>query len=237
MKRPIGQCSLCLKEGKELQSSHAIPNAIFKPILAMNNGAGIAIHQDMKVATHYSGDSWKEHRLCRDCEYKLNNAYENKAIRLIRREKGLAHYCEDGLSISRTDLGRLRSFFVSVFWRASVWSHEAFKHFHLPHSISEDIRKQLLTGGVVSSQLIGVRLLTLRDATFGYPEAEPFQQMICNPFHRKTPSGMILVCCFGGFLIEAKLGGYRGKERENSGVLNNDVRPMIAPWCNFFRCS
>jgi hypothetical protein len=230
-KRTIGRCALCLRDEKELQRSHAIPNAIFRPILSSNNGSGVSISLDPNLINRLSGDSWKEPQLCRCCESTINKEYEQKAIEVIRRENNRARYCQDGLSISGIDFGAFRSFFVSIFWRASVWKHSAFSGFQLPTDLSERIRNNLSAGRAIPSSEVGVRLWTLKDEHFGHQDDEPFQQIIMSPFF-SDKSASEMLCVFGGFFVSAVIGGFGFKNSREQGVLRDGARAVIAPWKN-----
>lgn len=134
-------CRLC-GSLSELQESHIIPKSIFK--LARDkklNNRFIELHNKKDNVIQ---DGPKEYLLCENCEGKIsrNEKYFKEAIHLNRHETDKAH---DGkkLLIKGLDYKRIKLFFLSLLWRASISSKLEFENVCIVSS-EEIIRQRIL---------------------------------------------------------------------------------------------
>lgn len=112
-----GKCAYCDLDG-DLCRSHAIPDAVFRPILTASNGSMISLTRDQgKVAgTNDTGKAWL---LCRACETLFNRKWDGPLVNAIRK---LDHAIKkDGYGCTiEYDHDALAQSLVSILWRSCV---------------------------------------------------------------------------------------------------------------------
>lgn len=158
-----GTCKLCLKENMEMhKDSHIIPKSFYKRAGLFSEGG------KMYYPDHSSGESnkWKDsnsnsgeyeqHIFCLECE-KILKSYEDYGGDLLHnnlKEKLTTEILNhsDGMEFLRysgIDYKKLKLFYLSIFWRASIASREIFD-LQLEKNVEEDLRKMILEGNAGS---------------------------------------------------------------------------------------
>lgn len=110
-------CRSCGEDTK-LCWSHAIPDAIFRPILRANNGSAIGLPKgDGKI--HLTQDTGKAELFCNDCETAFNLKFDAPFINVLRELD--TKICNESFSARvNFDHGHFARCIASIFWRASV---------------------------------------------------------------------------------------------------------------------
>lgn len=128
------ECRLCKKE-KKLIKAHTIPEAFFRllrkgetPPKLMTNIAGI--HPKKSPIGVYDTEI-----LCRECEDKFES-WDDYGIRLLINELDTFKPIKDGSEIvayyqDKYDYEKLKLFFISILWRASVSTQSFYSKVHL----------------------------------------------------------------------------------------------------------
>ncbi|RBP30714.1 hypothetical protein DET50_107129 [Marinobacter pelagius] len=224
----VGICKLCLKE-RELQNSHAIPNAYFRRIFRESSGNAIRIVGDEFTEIDYTNDSGKELQLCRSCESLLNKEYENYTLNILSGKSHAVTRLGSGVSYGRVNGERLILFFISIVWRAANSSQSIYEKVHLTDSISEDFRRSILYRKAPSSRLVGVRCQRLIDKTPGGFFRSNLANFIAAPFPRLGKHYASYILVFAGLIAEVRIGGFRIKQRSNRGMLSKKGMVLFVP--------
>ena len=228
-------CCLCCKE-KELKSSHAIPDTVFKKILKGDSGKSIVVPGGGDEPIHYSSDSWDTLQLCDKCETLLNKHYESYSIKVLRGAIGQFKKHSIGVTFSRIDTSKLINFFIAVFWRAANSKHDSYSKVYIPEPWNKQIGEMLLNKATVPLKLATVKLSRLIDYTkIGGFSPEHLRSIVMSPFFRKHDYGHFSFCfIFEGFLIEIFTPGLKISERKNRGVINKNTNMIMVPFVNIF---
>ncbi len=154
----VMQCKLCQQE-KKLIRAHIIPEAFFKPL------------QDGRLAPEMLKQGEYPKRipigiydttiLCEECE-RIFSPWDDYAQELLLREfEEQEYYYINGkkVAILRADVDyrKLKLFFLSLVWRASVSSHDFFKKLDV-RSFEHDLRQHILTNDPGDSDAFAVSL-------------------------------------------------------------------------------
>ncbi len=228
-------CEMCKREAT-LQSSHAIPDTVFRRILRENSGKLIVVPGGGSDPVHYSSDTWDTEQLCKDCETLLNTNYESYSIRVLRGKVGAVGKHPSGVTFKNVDTRKLASFFISIFWRAANSDHESYSKVYIPDPWNDQIRALLSADKAVPRSLVTVKISRLCDETKkGGFSQENLKSMLVSPFLRRYRQGHYSFCfILEGFFIENFIPGLRAKPRRAKGVLSNRSRFIVAPFLNIF---
>lgn len=148
-----GTCKLC-KKTRELKKSHIIPRLAIKLIRDenLNNRFYELFNKQNKIIQ----DSPKEHLLCYECEQHLGNneKYFKETIHLNRHGTKKAH---DGkkLIVKNLDYKKIKLFFLSLLWRASISSKPEFENVCIGDN-EEIIRKMILNESPGRSSMFSI---------------------------------------------------------------------------------
>jgi len=138
-----GVCKLC-KTTCELQESHIIPRLAIKLIRDenLNNRFYELFSKQSKIIQ----DGPKEYLLCSTCERHIGNyeKYFKEAIHL-NRHKTKKYIIEKNLIIENLDYKKIKLFFLSLLWRASISSKPEFENVCIGDN-EEIIRQMILNG-------------------------------------------------------------------------------------------
>lgn len=228
-----GTCRLCLKHAR-LCWSHALPNALFRPIFRSNDGKAIHLVDDEHTPNHYSSDSWDVELLCLACEKALNEAYDSYGMS-VARGKGIGvHKDADAVTLLKLDRRRLRMFFLSLLWRFSVSDHDSYLNIQLPKQLQDELRIALLRQRHVPRARLTVLLSKLRDTT---PEGalcqESLRELIMSPFPREYPRFHSVGFLFMGFFVEIVLARATREFSGSPGVLDGTNPVLRIPYVDF----
>ena len=137
----LGVCKLC-KESHELKNSHIIPSSIIK--LIRDKSLDNRFYELFGGRSEIKQDGPKEYLLCHKCEQRFSDyeKYFKEAIHSNRHRTKKAH---DGkrLIIENLDYKRMKLFFLSLLWRASLSSRPEFENICIGDD-EEIIRKMIL---------------------------------------------------------------------------------------------
>lgn len=233
MSKKIGACKLCLEE-KELQKSHAIPNAYFRKILRESGGNAIRLIGDDSTEIGYTNDSGKELQLCRKCESLLNEEYENYSLNILSSNPNAIAKSKSGVSFGWVDGEKLILFFISIIWRAANSSQSIYKKVILTPAISEDLRRAILAKKAPSSRLVGIRCEKLIDPTGkgGFSQRD-LASVIAAPFPRAGAQYASYILIFSGLAVEVRIGGFRSQQRSYKGFLKKKRMILFVPNVDF----
>lgn len=226
-----GICKLCLMQ-RELCDSHALPDSAFKYIFRQSQGKAIVLTDDSKTPIDYSSDSWSQYLLCYDCEQKLGRNFDEYGIKVFRGEKGKARKGDTGITFSEVDKQRLRMFFLSLLWRISVSTHDAYRNIDLPYALEEELRDALMSEKKIRGSLFTVAIYRLLDSTkTGGFSHESMREFIIAPFGRRYGNGLISVCfLFFGYFVEVFISKLPARFLKRPGVISGNGNIFLAPY-------
>ena len=88
-----------------------------------------------------TSSSWAEPMLCGDCETKLNRSYDSYGIGVLKGQGVTIHSEPDGIWLCGIESKRLRAFFLSILWRASISSRPQYAEVKLEAGVNEAFRQ------------------------------------------------------------------------------------------------
>ena len=161
----MGICKLCENENK-LVKSHIIPKFMFKKMKNEENVFYEVIYNldTTKLKTKKTQiEDYDKNILCEACDNKilggLYESYAQKAIYGGELPVEVSPKCanyqnpDDGAEYSicvNFDYQKLKNFYLSILWRASITDRSFFNHVNLGKKHEERIRKILLNNEKVS---------------------------------------------------------------------------------------
>lgn len=227
-----GRCLLC-EQTTDLCQSHALPDALFRPLLRNNNGSAIRLTDDATTPVHLDSDSWKTPQLCSPCESLLNDEWDSFGIALFQGRLGKPKRTDAGVTFSNTDAGRLRMFVLAVLWRMSVSVHPSYLNAHLPAATRDELRRTLLAKGRLRSSALQVSLERLHDTTPGGFKRDQFKDMVMAPFVRRHASYYAIGFSMFGFLVLVYVPGLPPKLRRAMHLVDSTGSIVFAPMLEF----
>lgn len=148
-------CNLCLDEKDALQKeSHIIPKLFFRHI-RKEQGEKVKkfTSQDVKEGTSENGEiapeEYEHDILCSDCDQGiLNEGYEDYSAKCLNdrnlsNSKKVNIEGRDCISPEKAEAGRVKLFFLSILWRASISGREVYEEIQLPEDQEEKLRKMI----------------------------------------------------------------------------------------------
>jgi hypothetical protein len=210
-----GVCKLCLKEAV-LKKSHIIPKKYFNKIRD-ENGAYFEISKNGERPYNYD---YKEKLLCGECENLLNKNYEQYGNHMFDRKPPYRSDKELRIMNYNHDVAYL--YYWSIFWRASVSTHDIFEKIRaiIPPNMKESIRCALLLGRIPTIPDFGRldKVVKLRIFKVELPNFEGvIEQIVPQPATSGTGVCLMLL----GFLIEISFDRNQGGDalsRKNNKV-------------------
>jgi hypothetical protein len=189
-------CRLCTLD-KDLQSSHIIPEFLYKPLYDDKHRAQqlAKIGEQQKYKRKFLQKGLREKLLCFDCEQLLNDRYEKYFKQLWFNEKVLPSKfdADTEIKINGLNYGKFKLFHLSILFRASVSSLPEFGQ---------------VTLGAHEKPVRDMLINELPDSDNKYPilchaltkdNHEVQYGLITNPFKTRQPSGHTSYgFCFGG---------------------------------------
>jgi hypothetical protein len=220
----------------ELCDSHAIPDALFRPMLREGKGAAISAVDDESTPISRTSDTWSTDQLCSKCESLLNEEYDEYGIGLFKGKKGRARQVPDGVCLEEMDSGRLRMFLLSVLWRMSTSTHTSYLNADLPSPIREELRVALLARKRYSGSRLQVSLERLHDSTKeGGFSSEQFRQVVMSPFTRQYETYYAVCFLMFGFLVQVFVPSLPSKDRRSRNLIPTNANRVFAPRLEFTR--
>lgn len=188
-------CKLCLQDRK-LCRSHIIPEFCFS-LLYDDNHHFINMYDVRQEKTCLGQTGWKEPLLCPTCE-GIFAKYERHSRRLFTDQlpaprKGTKRYFD----LPRLDHFKLRYFFLSILWRASVAKSPMFKHVALGQKHEQLLRGHLLAETLPEYDDYGCWVLAL------HYDSEPLKDIIVEPTHCRIEGHRVYRFVFAGIVLFA----------------------------------
>lgn len=226
------RCLLC-EQLADLCQSHAMPDALFRPLLRRGGGSAIRVVDDASTPVQLDSDSWKTPQLCAPCEALMNDEWDGYGIAVFQGRRGNARPSEDGVSIEDVDAVRLRMFLLSVLWRMAVSVHPSYLNAHLPTAIREKLRRAFLARQPYTAGTLHVTLQRLHDSTQGGFSRDQFKEMVMAPFLRRHPACYLVGFCMFGFVVQVYVPGLPPKPRRTLHLVGSSATIVFAPRLEF----
>ena len=218
----------------DLCNSHALPDALFRPMLQQGNGSAIVTSDDLTTPISRSSDTWSTPQLCADCEKLLNEECDSYGLAIFKGKKGRAARTPAGVSLQDVDAGKLRMFLLSVLWRMSVSTHSSYLNAQVPHVLREELRATLLARGQYTASRLQVSLQRLHDSTeVGGITSEHFREVVMSPFIRKADKFYAVCFLIHGFLVQVYIPSLPVKFRRIFHVIEPRATVVFAPLLEF----
>lgn len=154
MATQIGDCRLCQDKSVELQHSHIIPEFCYKPIYTKKHKLkAFSIHPNCDLEMEQKG--YREYILCSDCEQRLakwENALRWFITDINKNDKRKINISNiKGFTFaSHFDYDLIKRAILSIVWRLSVSSRNAFKEYNLgPYE--DKLRDKLYSDNYIKS--------------------------------------------------------------------------------------
>lgn len=227
-----GRCLLC-ERNTDLCQSHALPDALFRPLLRRSGGSAIRVTDDATTPVQLDSDSWKTPQLCAPCESLMNDEWDSYGIALFQGRQGQPRRTEAGITFSDIDAGRLRMFVLAVLWRMSVSVHPSYLNAHLPVNLRDELRHTLLSKGRYRSSALHVTLERLHDTTPGGFSRDEFRDMVMAPFIRKHSGYYAIGFAMFGFVTQVYVPGPPSKARRSLPLVGSNGSIVFAPLLEF----
>jgi hypothetical protein len=138
----VGMCALCLHIRK-LCNSHIVPEFAYRPIYDSKHRA-IAFNPRAPDVRQNIQKGLRSRLLCENCEGIINTHYESTFKRFWFDDESLSKAMQGTGRIVKVDYASFKLFHLSVLWRASLSTHEAFKQVAIGKEHTERIRQMLL---------------------------------------------------------------------------------------------
>ncbi len=132
-------CKLCLQEKKLLKQSHIIPNFLYKELLKEDGFFVKANLKDLTKKPLYTG-IFDRYILCKECDNNTLSKLEDYACKVlygVKKIKGVTLRNEvnqhgvEWTMVYGIDYRKFKLFLLSLLWRFSISSHEAYKYVNL----------------------------------------------------------------------------------------------------------
>lgn len=151
-------CNLCNEEKETLQrKSHIIPSFFFRYLRNKEGELKKFRAKDVREGEPENGVSSKEEFehgiLCEECEKEvLNGKYEDYVAKVLSGD-GLSRSklprgteFDTFVEFENVDLARVKLFFLSILWRASISDRQVYSEIQLDSSQQEKLRRMILDG-------------------------------------------------------------------------------------------
>ncbi len=138
-------CKLCC-QARKLRCSHVIPETWYAAMYGPKLHRFRYMHDVDAGKAKWEQNGFKEYLLCEQCEQELG-VWDNYATRLFKTELPTSAQGQaKPILFHGLDYAKLKLFFLSVLWRASVSTRPFFEHVKLgPH---EDTIRDMLGRGI-----------------------------------------------------------------------------------------
>ncbi|MBU2579279.1 hypothetical protein KKA09_04170 [Patescibacteria group bacterium] len=140
------ECKFCLKD-KKLIDAHIIPRCFFEAMRDKKDNRPFQLLSNTK--NEYSQKLWiglyDKNILCEDCE-KVFQKYDDYACKALLSNIDESDYILDpngnkiGYKLENVDYKKLKLFFLSVLWRASVSKRKEFKKVDIGRSFEDRLK-------------------------------------------------------------------------------------------------
>jgi hypothetical protein len=185
-------CRLCLQD-KILRNSHIIPEFLFRPTYDEKHRTqeiNLKPPNDIKLIQK----GYREKLLCDDCEQFLNSNYE-LYFNNIWYEKGFKpiKITKKKITLPGIDYSKFKLFLLSILWRASISTHEAFCMVNI--GVHEEIlRKRLFNKDAGSENDYTIYSQFILQPNSNYV----FDDFIISPITEIINNNKVVLFVFGG---------------------------------------
>ena len=174
------------------------------PLLRGNSPSGkpLAVNSQPGSIPRKTQDTWVDILLCEACEALLNENYDSYGIGVLKGEQCVLHKSAQGLELQNVDSRRLRRFFLSVLWRASISKHEVYSQVVLPFSIENNLRESFLFNLPIPSSRLSVVLRRLKDTHNLFPKSNiGLRELVMPPVRRNFDTFHTYIYLLLGFVV------------------------------------
>lgn len=179
MAMKTGICKLCLQEKPLLKKSHIIPDFIYRDgglyhsghiIKKINLDAALE-GQLVEVGIHRDG-MYDKHILCEDCDNSVIGSLESYARPVLYGDKtpgieGKRKRIGNVLILTDIDYTKMKLFFLSILWRASISKHSVFNEVEIQPRALEKLRVMILNNKIDDHKAFPLIFLTCSDKRWG----------------------------------------------------------------------
>lgn len=153
MGKKLGKCKLCLQEKDLIGKSHIIPDFMYRDggIYHQNHtikkiDLGLSLKGKTSIKGMQQSGEYDGNILCIDCERKIIGNLESYAKEFLF--KGPTNYQLEKNNVLFLDIDykKMKLFFLSIFWRASISRRPFFSEINPDEDIIEDLRTMIFTG-------------------------------------------------------------------------------------------
>ena len=134
VKQNIGICKFCGKE-KKLIKAHIIPKNFY---LARKNDKYLCINSKTGEYTYQQQGGYDSNILCKDCDNHILGEFDKEGYRVLFGDFNKYKYIQTypqgkiyQLDSNNFDYTKLRNFFISILWRASISQLEEWTNINL----------------------------------------------------------------------------------------------------------
>lgn len=200
--RPTRCCQLCLQE-RDLVQSHIIPAFQFKP-LKKGDGRYYELSTNPAEKERPGQRGFTEKMLCAECDNVRIQRNEDYFARLWNRGPLEAPQQHGRFLIFRDyEYKRVKNCLLSILWRMSLSTHEAFGAVSLGEKHEEILRAGLLADREFAENEYAVTVTT------PFFEGEFFEDFILPPDSHRMDGNRLYRCVIAGMLYTFVVGSAR----------------------------
>lgn len=231
----FGVCALC-DTPAQLCISHSIPNHFYRLIFRRGKGNAIRIADDEKPIRKEQ-KSGGVRLLCESCERRLNLVLDSRGIEGVKLLRRSGRF---GDVFPQIDQGRMKSFYASVFWRASLSDKVQNGPSRFSSSALQAIKKELRQSDCTVPLSCSVRLWSLVDRTpdEGFPattlESVIFPPGRCHRMEKAIPGHEAGFTVFGGIYAECYAPAFPASIERQTGFLSSKGGCFSLPDADIF---
>ena len=176
-------CKLCLKN-KRLINAHIIPLCFFKEIRVGSSESPV---EYSSVPGHYPKrspiGSYDQAILCKECDGNILGLYDRYACKVLLQSTNDFEPIKDpdgrigGYAILEVDYEKLKLFFLSVLWRASISSRSEFSKVSLG-DLEEELRNRILNKNPGDSEVFSVFIWRFKELIGHKFLLDPYKETI-----------------------------------------------------------
>lgn len=160
-------------------------------------------------------------------------SYDSYGMAVFRGHEGRVRAHAEGVDFLRIDRQRLRMFFLSIVWRASVSDHPNYSNIDLPKVWEEELRSALDQKRRVPDSKYNIAIYKMRDTTpVGGFSNEDLRSFIAAPFSRNYGAFISICFPFLSFLVEAFFPSLPEQFAKRRGVLFGRSPVLSVPHIN-----
>lgn len=190
---PKSPCSLCLQE-KKLIKAHIIPEGFFRPLRSEGLAPEMHSNSPGSYPKRMPIGVYDPSILCAECDQKMA-PWDDYAQKILLQQFSVArNVVQQGQTVAwiieNFDYRKLKLFFISLLWRASVSQEDFYKRIYVG-PFEDQLRTMILNGEPGSSQDFAVILARFGDSDITAmldPHRERFESV---PFVRFYLTGFL----------------------------------------------